>query len=554
MALTRRSGGRFQAMIWPGFVDAMTALLLVLMFVLSIFMLVQEMLRETITGQESELTELNTELAALADALGMERRRASGLEEQVGELGAALTTARSDAEAQAALIASLTDRLSTREADLAAAETRIGDIEDRVARLVSERDAARARGETLEGELAELEGSRDRLEAALASTRQEVDAQAEAARLAAARREALEALVADLRARNTEAETARATLEGQVESAEAALSQAEKDRLAEAAAAAALRDKLAGSEDELSAMSLALEQARQRAEDTLTLLAAAEKAREQAATEAEGALSEADRRAALLAVANERLETEEAKSAESQRKVALLNRQMAALRGQLGELQGLLDDAQERDAAARVQIETLGSKLNAALARVASEQRERAKLEEAARRKAEEEAARLEAEKKTLEGYRSEFFGRMRALLAGREGVRIVGDRFVFSSEVLFETGKADLSGDGEAQIANVVAILRGVADEIPPDIDWILRIDGHTDDVPLARGADFADNWELSQARALSVVRYMIDDLGFPPDRLAAAGFGQYQPVAAGKSPEARAQNRRIELKLTER
>ncbi|RAP40377.1 flagellar motor protein [Rhodovulum viride] len=554
MALTRRSGGRFQATIWPGFVDAMTALLLVLMFVLSIFMLVQEMLRETITGQKSELTELNAELSALADALGMERQRASGLEEQVGELGAALSTARTDAEAQAALIATLRDRVSVGEADLAAARIRIDDVEARVAQLLTERDAAQARGDALAGEVTELEGTRDRLEAALASTRQEVDAQTEAARLAAARREALEALIADLRARNAETEAARAALADEVESTEAALSQAEKDRLAEAAAAAALREKLAGSEDELTAMSLALEEARKRAEDTLTLLAAAEKARDQAATRAEGALTEADRRAALLAVANEALDKEEAKSAESQRQVELLNRQMAALRGQLGELQGLLDAAEDRDAAARVQIETLGSKLNAALAQAASEQRARAELEEAARRKAEEEAARLAAEKKTLEGYRSEFFGRMRTLLAGREGVRIVGDRFVFSSEVLFETGKADLSDDGEAQIANVVSILREVAGEIPPDIDWILRVDGHTDDVPLAKGADFADNWELSQARALSVVRYMTEDLGFPPDRLAAAGFGQYQPVASGDSPEARAQNRRIELKLTER
>ncbi|PTW51074.1 peptidoglycan -binding protein [Rhodovulum kholense] len=554
MALTRRSGGRFQATIWPGFVDAMTALLLVLMFVLSIFMLVQEMLRETITGQKSELTELNAELSALADALGMERQRASGLQDQVGELGAALSTARSDAEAQAALIATLRDRVSVGEADLAAARSRIDDVEARLAQILTERDAAQARGDALAGEVADLKGTRDRLEAALASTRQEVDAQTEAARLAAARREALEALIADLHARNAETEAARAELADKVESTEAALSQAEKDRLAEAAAAAALRDKLAGSEDELTAMSLALEEARKRAEDTLTLLAAAEKARDQAATKAEGALDEADRRAALLAVANETLDKEEAKSAESQRQVELLNRQMAALRGQLGHLQGLLDAAEDRDAAARVQIETLGSKLNAALAQAASEQRARAELEEAARRKAEEEAARLAAEKKTLEGYRSEFFGRMRTLLAGREGVRIVGDRFVFSSEVLFETGKADLSDDGEAQIANVVSILREVAGEIPPDIDWILRVDGHTDDVPLAKGADFADNWELSQARALSVVRYMTEDLGFPPDRLAAAGFGQYQPVAAGDSPEARAQNRRIELKLTER
>ncbi len=141
----------------------------------------------------------------------------------------------------------------------------------------------------------------------------------------------------------------------------------------------------------------------------------------------------------------------------------------------------------------------------------------------------------------------------MREVIEGREGVQIVGDRFIFSSEVLFESASADLSPAGRDQIAGVVAILRDVAAEIPDSIDWILRVDGHTDNVPL-RGGIYADNWELSQARALSVVRFMTDQLGFPPDRLAATGFGEYRPVNPENTSEARAQNRRIELKLTER
>ena len=142
----------------------------------------------------------------------------------------------------------------------------------------------------------------------------------------------------------------------------------------------------------------------------------------------------------------------------------------------------------------------------------------------------------------------------MRDLLEGRDEIQVVGDRFVFSSEVLFELGSAELSEAGQAQITNVVRILREVSDRIPPDIDWILRVDGHTDNLALSPGADFADNWELSQARALSVVRFMTDQLGFPPERLAATGFGEYRPVSRANTPEARAQNRRIELKLTER
>jgi chemotaxis protein MotB len=142
----------------------------------------------------------------------------------------------------------------------------------------------------------------------------------------------------------------------------------------------------------------------------------------------------------------------------------------------------------------------------------------------------------------------------LREVLVGRDGVRIVGDRFVFSSEVLFQPGSADLAPEGRRQIAGVVATLQDVSGQIPPEIDWIIRVDGHTDDVPLSGVGAFGDNWELSQARALSVVRFMQDDLGFPPGRMAATGFGEWQPVAAGNSEAARAQNRRIELKLTER
>ena len=164
------------------------------------------------------------------------------------------------------------------------------------------------------------------------------------------------------------------------------------------------------------------------------------------------------------------------------------------------------------------------------------------------------EKARLAAENADLARFRSEFFGQLSKLLEGRKGVRVVGDRFVFSSEVLFQPGSADLSREGRLQIAGVVQILDEIRGKIPPGIDWIIRVDGHTDNVPVTSGGAFADNWELSQARALSVVRYMQDDLGFPPARMAATGFGEYRPVTRGNSEEVRAQNRRIELKLTER
>lgn len=582
MALSRRSGARFQASIWPGFVDAMTGLLLVLMFVLTIFMMVQFVLREEISGQATKLDALSAEVAALSLALGLEQDRSAGLEDRVGTLTATLDDAR------------------TREAEqaeaLRVAQGRIASFEEQVAGLLAERETAQGRIADLETARAELLSEQEQLQLALAGLRDEVDAQAEAARLAAARREALEALAADLRQRNTEAAEAQAALVQQ-------LSAEEQARLTEAAAAEALRARLADADAELTAMTLALEEQRKRAEETLTLLAAAETARAdlnsqlaqalldaeqgaaaqeadiarlrgelaetrdvaaQSAQEAQAVrdqlvaalaaqraaeleMTEAEERAALLSEARSRLAEEAAQASEAQKQQALLNQQVAALRQQLSGLQALLDESKAREAEAEVQLQSLGNELNTALARVAAEERRR--------RIAEEERARLlEAEKEDLEKYRSEFFGRLRDVLGQQQGVQIVGDRFVFSSEVLFAPGEAELSPAGEGEIAKVAGILRNVIGDIPEGIDWVLQVDGHTDNVPIIEGARFADNWALSQARALSVVRYLTGVLGFPAERLSANGYGEFQPVNPEDTPAARAQNRRIELKLTTR
>ena len=551
MALSRRTGQRFQANIWPGFVDAMTGLLLVLMFVLTIFMVVQFVLRETITGQESEMNQLNAEIAKLAQALGLEQRKTSGLEARVGELGVTLEAARTRAGEQAALIATLRAQTQAQDEALSAAEAQITGFEAQVASLLAERNLAQSEAEALRAESADLSTQKAALEAVIAAAEAE----------AAAKDEALARV-------------------------ETALSEEEAARAIELAAAEALRARLAAADTELTAMTLALEAARKDAEETLTLLAAAEAKEDELGqriaallleAESEGAaqaemnadmraklaqalaeklalegalgetLSETEARAVLLAQANAALSEEEARSAEALREQALLNQQVAALRAQLGSLQAIIDDYKERDAASDIQLSNLGQDLNAALARAAAEERKRRELEEA-------ERVRLEAEKQNLERYRSEFFGRLRDVIGAQDGVRIVGDRFVFSSEVLFAPGAANLSGEGEGELAKIAGILRNVVGDIPDEIDWVIRVDGHTDNVPLSGAGAFADNWELSQARALSVVRYMVNFLGIPPERLSANGFGQYQPIASGNSPEARAQNRRIELKFTEK
>jgi chemotaxis protein MotB len=320
------------------------------------------------------------------------------------------------------------------------------------------------------------------------------------------------------------------------------------ERLAEALIA---RQALESQVDSLSQTTT--ETAQQRADLEARLaeaLAAAAAARADAATQ----LTEAEQQAALLAAAQLALSEEEQISSEAQRQVAVLNENVNALRRQVSELQQLLNLANEVDAQNEVQISNLSQELNQALARAAAENARRLQLEEAERRRLEEERARLEAEAQDLEQYRSEFFGRMREVLADEDGIRIEGDRFVFSSEVLFPPAGAELSPQGEAEIAKVAGILRRVASEIPDGIDWIIRVDGHTDNVPLSGTGTYANNWELSQARALSVVLFMIEQEGIPPQRLAANGFGEYQPLNPADDDAARAQNRRIELKLTER
>ena len=579
MALSRRTGARFQASIWPGFVDAMTGLLLVLMFVLTIFMVMQFVLTEQLSGQETELDELSSEVAALAQALGLEQRNNTDLEAQMGALRTSLSEAEAQAEEQTSLITALRSARAAQEDALVAAQAKITSFEAQVAVLISDRDIAQGRVSDFEAREATLLSEQEALNLALATSREEVDAQTEIARLAAARREALEALAADLRARNAEDEGEIEALSAEAAAAQVALSESEQAAIADAAAAAALRSRLANADTELTAMTLSLEAQRKRAEETLTLLAAARAAQQEldlrlAATQSETGVeienlqeqlaeamaaklaaqgsidetqTEVERRAALLAQAEAQLAQEQETSAAAQRQTELLNQQVAALRAQLSNLQGLLDSAEADDIAREVELQSLGSQLNTALARVAAEERRRAELEAA-------EVARLEAETKNLEQYRSEFFGRLRSVLGAQEGVRIEGDRFVFSSEVLFPPGGADLSREGTREVAKVADILRNVAADIPEGIDWVIRVDGHTDNVPLSGLGEFADNWELSQARALSVVKYMANFLGIPPDRLAANGFGQYQPVDAADTDEARARNRRIELKFTEK
>jgi len=684
MALSRRTGQRFQASIWPGFVDAMTGLLLVLMFVLTIFMIVQFVLRETISGQESELNNLQDEIALIAEALGLEKKRTEKLGLELNSLAGDLANTESEIQRQATLISTLTREREEQAELIGEANLKITRFEAQVAGLLSQREnlnlqigslkddqkIATKKILELQNESENFKSDRDRLELALASARNEIDAATQAARMAAAQREVFESMIAALEQDLGDAEKKVTEKVDEIGLLQEKLSKEEEARLVSAAVAEELRERLKNADAELTAMTLMLEKQRKEAEDTLTLLAAANNAREKideklketlfaleaasidifqkkqsiekletaekqistkldetnfalaaalsrgenleqelsdtkessekklmvilgekteieknnaelrknlenalvarlaADAAAQSNLEEAKRKQLLLEQAEQEIEKQAIENKKSneelikaERQTALLNQQLSEVRKQLGELDELLSISEERDQEQKAQLKNVGSRLNQALASLASEERKRRKLEENERKRLEEERKRLEEENskltnqaEELANYKSEFFGRMRKILKDQERVSIVGDRFIFSSEVLFSPGSSNLSTEGKAEISNVTESLSSIMKDIPDNIDWVIRVDGHTDDVPLSGVGEFKDNWELSQARALSVVKYMITELNFSGSRLAANGFGEYQPISAEDTPEARAKNRRIEIKLTER
>ncbi|WP_028033611.1 peptidoglycan -binding protein [Chelativorans sp. J32] len=288
-------------------------------------------------------------------------------------------------------------------------------------------------------------------------------------------------------------------------------------------------DRLNAQINELTQL-LALEQANsQDAEDQIATLRASLADAEAEQSRLQQLLSSG---AGTEAVANERigaltgeLDQERQISQRALSQVELLNQQISALRQQIAALEDALEVSEKRDRESNAKIADLGRRLNVALAQRVQE----------------------------LNRYRSDFFGRLREILSDREDVRIVGDRFVFQSEVLFASGATEINPSGQDEMRKLAGAILELQREIPPEINWVLRVDGHTDNIPLSGTGRFRDNWELSSARAVAVVKFLIEN-GVPAERLVAAGFGEFQPLDPENTPEARSRNRRIELKLTER
>jgi chemotaxis protein MotB len=222
---------------------------------------------------------------------------------------------------------------------------------------------------------------------------------------------------------------------------------------------------------------------------------------------------------------NSQLDLQKEATARAVAQIENLNEQIGALRRQISALEDALGASEKKAKDSQLRITDLGQRLNVALAQRVQE----------------------------LSRYRSDFFGKLREILGDRPDIRIVGDRFVFQSEVFFDSGSASLRPDGRAQLDKLAGAILDLEKQIPADIPWVLRVDGHTDIRPVTATSPFRSNWDLSAARAISVVQYLISK-GVPPSRLAAAGFGEFQPIDTGTSEEALSHNRRIELKLTER
>ena len=450
----RRRGQRAPYEIWPGFVDALTTLLLVIIFLLVVFVLAQFFLSQALSGRDAALEKLNQQVNELADLLAIERRTSANLENQISQLTIDMTKLAEERDSVIIQLDTLTSRALSAEEERDRFTVLLREEKDKTETAEKELEVSEA---SLKTNLAELESLKRDI-TALEETRKKLE-------------EEVGRLVVAIEAKDTEIGSLR-------------------DRSKE------LESNIADEKERTVLAQKDIEEREIRLAELQT----------------------------LYLQTQDKLTEEEKLSVAAQAQVAALNAQINALRNELAKLNQVLEASEAKDIEQNAQIADLGKRLNQALA---------AKVQE-------------------LQQYRSEFFGKLREVLKNRPGISIVGDRFVFQSEVLFGQGQAELGPEGKQDMAKFAATLVNISKDIPKDIDWILRVDGHTDKQPI-RTARFPSNWELSTARALSVTKFLISQ-GIPPNRLAATGFGEFQPIDSRDDEIGYLRNRRIELKLTER
>ena len=481
LSRSRRRRGDSGA-IWPGFVDVLSTLLLVLIFLLVVYMLVQYFLQRSVSEKDEALNELDHQVAELADLLALERQSNNDLRSNISQLSAELQNSLSERD-------SLSLSLARSEEETDTLRLRLRDM-------------------TSEAQIALANATEADQKAAAAKFRAE--AGEEKIRIMLGE-------VEQLRRDITALQTVRDDLEEQVVKYAAAMEKQEKE-------AKQFAKVLEGSQRELAELELAFTEARDRSSELMTKLS---DENERTALAQKKLKDRAIRLRELqdlyLNTENQLIATREL-SSQQRNEIVVLNNQILALRTQLTRIEEVLQSSEAETETQKVVIADLGRRLNLALA---------AKVEE-------------------LAEYRSEFFGRLRQVLAGRQGFTIIGDRFVFQSEVLFASGSADLGLQGKAGLDTFATELKEVMARIPKDLPWILQVDGHTDRIPI-KTSRFPSNWELSAGRAIEVVNYLVSR-GIPPHRLSASGYGQFQPIDERDDEIGHRRNRRIELKLTQR
>ena len=481
MARSRREL-RGQVDIWPGFVDALSTLLMAIIFLLVVFMLSQFLMGRLLEGQNADLGRMQSQVDDLSSRLELERDGAAELRRNLARLNADLAAAIGERD-------DLNAELHRSEAERQQAAEQLSQLTD------EQRLFQRTLGEMRIG--------REEAERQVASLRSELD---QARQVVSADREKIELQMGQLvqLGRDIEALTeVRRQLESQVAARAAELEQArgESQSLSQELTsvrdrASALEARLSTAEERTALAQRELSQRDLRIEELLRSASSLEKQRDEASSKGAAAAAEA----------------------------ADLNRQLVALSEQLRRLDEALGLKQAEIEKQSATIADLGQRLNMALA---------SKVEE-------------------LSQFRSEFFGRLRQVLGDRKDVQIVGDRFVFQSEVLFDSGTAEIGPAGQQQLAALAQTLREIAAGIPQELPWVLQVDGHTDRRPI-NTLRFPSNWELSTARAISVARFLVSQ-GIPADRVAATGFAEFQPLDPADNEEAWRRNRRIEIKLTTR
>tara|TARA_Y100000589_G_C27186927_1_gene643095 strand:- start:1448 stop:2722 length:1275 start_codon:yes stop_codon:yes gene_type:complete len=424
--LSRRGKGTISQNYWPGFVDALAALLLVIVFLLVVFVLAQIFLTEALSGRDKALEELNSEIINLTDSLSLEKKNNEEIRLKVINLEESLDKTIMEKK-------NILDDLSKKEIIISTKENYIEEFKK------------------------EIKNQDDTIKENL------------------------------IKFKNLEEKNYKLSFD---------LEKSKKKIF------------------ELNTSTNEISQALEETKVILTRLKGREK-------ELESKLILENSRA----IENKnKLEVAKNESNKNTKIINNLNAQIAALRAQLEALQNVLDKAEEQDKKQKVIISDLGNKLNKALAQKVQE----------------------------LSKYRSEFFGKLREVLGDRKDILIVGDRFVLQSEVLFSSGSAQLEDEGKVKLIDIAKTLLEIIPSIPSEINWILRVDGHTDSRPINNN-NFASNWELSSARSSNVVKFLIK-AGIPPKNLAATGFASFQPLDSGNDEISFRRNRRIEFKFTEK